>query len=80
MSVFDCDPSWPLCLYDFTHKNLTPKYVAFRVQAPLTSFIVSDDYYYSSDPDLTARQLPQVQLGLEEEGSAQPLAFEDLLI
>lgn len=19
--VFDCDPSWPLCLYDFTIKN-----------------------------------------------------------
>ena len=31
MSIFDCDPNWPLCLYNFTHKNKCPKYVAMKV-------------------------------------------------
>jgi len=21
MKVFNCDPTWPVCLYDFTYKN-----------------------------------------------------------
>ena len=31
MSIYNCSPSWPICLFDFTFKNQCPKYVAFRV-------------------------------------------------
>ena len=48
MSIFDCDPSWPLCLYDFTHKNACPKFVTMRVQQKLNEFVI-DDYWYSSN-------------------------------
>jgi len=62
MSIFDCDPTWPLCLYDFTHKNLCPKYVIFKVQQPLTTFLV-DDYFFTSDAKLEETQLRTVYIG-----------------
>ena len=55
MAIFECDPSWPLCLYDFTHKNLCPKFVAMRVQQPLDSFVL-DDYFFTNDARLEAHQ------------------------
>ena len=45
MSVYHCDPNWPICLYDFTFKNLCPKYVAYRVEKELTSFLIQDHFY-----------------------------------
>lgn len=24
MKIFNCDTTWPLCLYDFTYKNKIP--------------------------------------------------------
>lgn len=53
MSVFDCDPSWPLCLYNFTYKNLCPKYVPMKVKEHLSKFVI-DDYFYTSDLQLEA--------------------------
>ena len=39
MKYYTCDPSWPICLYDFTHRNLNPKFNTLRVARPLTSYI-----------------------------------------
>lgn len=30
MKIFNCDVSWPLCLYDFTYKNKIPQFLCFR--------------------------------------------------
>ena len=65
MSIFDCDPSWPLCLYDFTHKNTCPKYVAMKVKQPLDSFLI-DDYFFTSNPRIESNQQRSVFIGLEE--------------
>lgn len=32
MQIFDCDPEWPLCLFDFTFKNKIPTYTCLRVE------------------------------------------------
>ena len=45
MSIYNCDSSWPICLFDFTFKNQCPKYVAFRVQKALDTFVI-DDYFH----------------------------------
>ena len=44
MDIFNCDPTWPICLFDFTCKNKCPNFFRFRVGAPLDSFI-QDDYF-----------------------------------
>jgi len=42
MQMFDCNPEWPICLYDFTYKNRIPEYLAFRVrEAPK----IINDYF-----------------------------------
>ena len=46
MKYYNCDPSWPICLYDFTHRNLNPKYNNFKVAAPLNT-IVRENYFTS---------------------------------
>ena len=45
MQVYHCDPNWPICLYDFTFKNLCPKFVAFRVEKTLDTFLKEDHFY-----------------------------------
>ena len=59
MSIFDCDPAWPLCLYDFTHKNLCPKFVVMRVQARLDTLVI-DDYFFTKDEAKDAKMLRTV--------------------
>ena len=33
--VYTCNPSWPICLFDFTFRNLNPKFSVFRVENTL---------------------------------------------
>lgn len=47
MKGFNCDPSWPICLYDYTFKNKIPTYLMLRVGPPLTTYLISD--YFSLD-------------------------------
>ena len=47
MKYYTCDPSWPICLYDFTHRNLNPKFNTLRVAKPLTSYI--REGYFSTE-------------------------------
>ena len=49
MDIYTCDPQWPVCIYDFTFKNINPKYVALRVKDHLTTFVI-DDYFGGSHP------------------------------
>lgn len=50
MQFFNCNPEWPICLYDFSFRNKCPTYFAFRVGKPLASYVI-DDYFYGSDQD-----------------------------
>jgi hypothetical protein len=47
MSIFDCNPKWPLCLYDFTFKNRNDKYIAMLARRSLKEYII-DDYFTST--------------------------------
>ena len=44
MKYYKCDPTWPICIYDFTHRNLNPKFITLKVEQPLTSFF-KDNYF-----------------------------------
>lgn len=44
-AIYKCNPEWPICLYDFSFRNLNPKFVAYRVKADLNSFVVQN--YFS---------------------------------
>ena len=44
MKYYTCDPAWPICLYDFTHRNLNPKFNTLKVEQPLTN-LVRDKYF-----------------------------------
>lgn len=48
MQFFNCNPEWPICLYDFSFKSKCPTYFAFRVGKPLQTFVI-DDYFYGKD-------------------------------
>ena len=54
MKYYTCDPSWPICLYDFTHRNLNPKFNTLRVAKPLTSYVREG---YFSKAMLSNRQI-----------------------
>jgi hypothetical protein len=55
MTVYHCNPEWPVCLYDFSFKNRVPNYFCLKVKKPLTSFIIpqyfGEDYMTFPDPD-----------------------------
>ena len=44
MQIFDCDPNWPICLYDFTFKNRNHKYISMRCRESLNDYVY-DNYF-----------------------------------
>lgn len=44
MSIFNCDPDWPICLFDFTFKNKLPTYLCFKVKNDMNKYII-DNYF-----------------------------------
>ena len=80
MSIFDCDPDWPSCLYDYTVKNLCPKYIAMRVQTPLNKLVI-EDHFFSKDQAKQADELRSVHIA-NEERSEPPVVppFRELVI
>jgi hypothetical protein len=42
MTIFNCDPSWPICLFDFTYKNKVPHYFCFKVNRSLNDHVIPD--------------------------------------
>jgi len=53
MNYYKCDPSWPICIFDFTHRNLNPKFNTCRVEQPLTS--LCRDGHFSQQNKVTKR-------------------------
>jgi len=49
MQIFNCDPSWQCCLFDFTQKNKNPTFVSLRVGHSLDFCIVEDYFYGQAD-------------------------------
>jgi hypothetical protein len=47
MTVYNCDPEWPVCLYDFSFKNRVPNYFCLKVKKPMTSYIIPE--YFGDD-------------------------------
>ena len=45
MSVYNCDESWPVCLYDFPFKNKVPTYLCLKVANNLNSYIIPNYFY-----------------------------------
>ena len=43
MKAFNCDPNWPICLFDFTFRNRSEDYLALKVKQNLSNYII-DDY------------------------------------
>ena len=48
MKAFNCDPSWPVCLFDFTYKNSCNSFQIMRCQKMLTEYVV-EDYFAESN-------------------------------
>ena len=44
MKVFNCNPDWPVCIYDFTFKNKCNQFLQMKVKRNLKDYIV-DDYF-----------------------------------
>ena len=42
MKVYNCNPEWPICLYDFTYKNKSNEYQTMKCRKKLSSYIVED--------------------------------------
>ena len=63
-TLYKCNPQWPICLFDFSFRNLNPKFVVYRVQADFNSFIVPN--YFSrqriDDPNTVAIEKEREQL------------------
>ena len=50
MDIYNCDPKWPICIFDFTFKNINPKFVALKVYDDLDKFVKDDYFYGTADP------------------------------
>jgi len=47
MAVYNCSPEWPVCLYDFSHKNRVPNYICLKVKKSLNEHIIAN--YFTQD-------------------------------
>jgi hypothetical protein len=45
MKIFNCNPEWPVCLFDFTAKNKNPTFIELKVSRDLNSYLY-EDYFY----------------------------------
>ena len=54
MRTFNCNPKWPICLYDFTYKNRSNEYQTFRLKNTLSHYVVEDFYYPENTPEKEA--------------------------
>jgi len=48
MKVYNCNTSWPICLYDFTYKNKSNSYQVMKCRQSLSKYIVPN--YLEMDP------------------------------
>lgn len=55
MTIFDCNPEWPLCLYDFTFKNRNDKYIAMAARRSLKDYVKENYFTFPGLINLNAR-------------------------
>lgn len=48
MNVFNCNPEWPICLFDFSYKNKIPNYFSFKIDQDFNERIIEN---YFDNPD-----------------------------
>lgn len=48
MADFNCDSTWPVCLFDFSFKSKIPSFLSFRLGHDLTS-LIKEDYFLDTD-------------------------------
>lgn len=66
---FNCDPQkWPLCLFDFTYKNILHQFFVYRVNKNTVQIL--DDYFYGSS----------MNYDCDTEDSTETTVFDKLLI
>jgi hypothetical protein len=53
---FNCDPKWPVCLYDFTYKNLCENYFVYRTREMPPIF---EDYF--GNPEVDGSRKPEIE-------------------
>jgi hypothetical protein len=53
MSIYHCDPEWPVCLFDFSFKNRDPNMFAFKVKPSLDDYVIPD--YFQKGQELDYR-------------------------
>jgi len=45
MKNFDCDPKWPVCLYDFSFRAKIPSSLTLKATHRLKNFVIDDHFY-----------------------------------
>lgn len=50
MKIFNCNPDWPVCLFDFSFKNKNPSQIAFKVAGDLREYIFEEYYFSDFEP------------------------------
>ena len=53
INKFDCNPEWPICMFDFTYKNKVPTSFCFKMENNLSSYC-HENYFNSHDESGTA--------------------------
>jgi len=63
MAIFNCDPAWPVCLFDFSFKSKIPSFLSFRVGHDLTS-LIKEDYFTGTDQRESGKVEPDNALNM----------------
>lgn len=58
--LYECNSQWPICLFDFTFRNVSPKFLTYKVRAELDSFVIND-YFQGERMQETKRQRQESQ-------------------
>jgi hypothetical protein len=45
MSIYECNPEWPICLYDYTYQANNPEQITLRLAYDLHSFIIPNHFF-----------------------------------
>ena len=50
MVAFNCDPDWPICLYDFTYQYRISDFIILKTSIKLSDYIQEDYFTFDHDP------------------------------
>lgn len=56
MKTFNCDPDWPICLFDFTYKNKSNEFQAMRCKHNLKNYVVEDYFDFFNGIDQSKKK------------------------